>query len=218
MLTLKKTYLQVENGGHLSYGGCQMRSDQAAIRKCGCGPVAALDLLHYLTDAEGCAPLPSAQYNEELRFLCRRYFPLIPNSGINGLMLCIGVNRLFRDRGLPYRTVWAASGEKLWERIREMLEHDLPVILSVGPNFPAVWEKEKLRFYIRHPNGCFRPAVSTRSHYISVTGMDDDWLRISSWGREYYISRREYEEYVRRHSAYLFSNILYIQHIKSSDS
>ena len=92
-----------------------------------------------------------------------------------------------------------------------MLSADLPVILAVGPNFPAVWMKERLRFFVKSKNGVFRPGTATKSHYVTVTGMDEDWLRISSWGSEYYISRREYEDYVHRHSNPLFSNILYIK-------
>ena len=49
------------------------------------------------------------------------------------------------------------------------------------------------------------------SHYVTVTGLDDEWAQISSWGREYYINRREYDAFVRLHSASLFSNILYIK-------
>ena len=45
---------------------------------------------------------------------------------------------------------------------------------------------------------------------MTVTGMDEDWLCVSSWGNRYYISREEYRRYVRRHSSYLFSNIVYL--------
>lgn len=212
MLTLQRPFPSVQNNDLVSYGGCQTWSDREMIRKCGCGPVAVLDLLHYLThEGDSLVPQPLAAYNEELRMLCRRYLPLIPYAGINGFVLTIGVNRLFLDRGLPYRAFWAFSGTKLWDRIREMLARDLPVILSVGPNFPAIWRKERLRFYCRRADGCFAPAASTKSHYFTVTGIDEDWLQTSSWGRRYFIKRTEYDEFVRKHSTYLFSNLLYIK-------
>ena len=215
MLKLRRPFPRIQNNNRIAYGGNQMWADRELIRSCGCGPVAALDLLHYLCDADTRTPLPLEIYNRELNTLCRRYLPLIPHSGINGIMLAIGVNRLFRERGLPYHASWAWSGDKLWGRVREMLERDLPVILSIGPNFPAIWKKERLPFYGRRPDGSFFPASSAQSHYVSVTGLDERWARISSWGREYYINRAEYDRFIRRHSTFLFSNILYI---KSTDS
>ena len=196
MLELRKPYPSVQNDHSESY------------RRCGCGAVAALDLLRYLT---GEASTPLARYNEALSRVCRRYLPLIPNRGINGLELALGVNRMLLEKKLPYLAVWVFSGAKLFDRVREMLERDLPVILSIGPNFPRLWEKEKLRFYTRSADGRYLPAASTRSHYVTVTGLDEEWLQISSWGRRYYISRAEYAAFVKQHSSYLFSNLLYLK-------
>ncbi|MFQ7549242.1 MAG: hypothetical protein ACLRMZ_01540 [Blautia marasmi] len=41
--------------------------------------------------------------------------------------------------------------------------------------------------------------------------MDETWMRVSSWGKEYYINRQEYYNYVRKHSSFLISNICYIK-------
>ena len=46
MLTLRRPYPRVRKNDRLTYGGSQMLADTALIRSCGCGPVAALDLLH----------------------------------------------------------------------------------------------------------------------------------------------------------------------------
>ena len=127
------------------------------------------------------------------------------------MLLAVGVNRLFHRYSLPYHSAWAWSGDLLWDRVTEMLMHDLPVILSIGPNFPAVWQKDRLPFYIRRGAERYVPASSAKSHYVIVTGLDETWARISSWGREFYINRREYDDFVRRHSSSLFSNILYIK-------
>ena len=209
MLTLQKEYPGVVKDGRVSYGGSQMFSDSALIRGAGCGPVAALDLLRYLEGRS--APQPLDEYQRELAKLCRFNFPLIPKRGVSGPLLALGINNLFLSKRLPYVALWVLSGAKLWARIEEQLTRDLPVILSIGPNFPAIWEKERLRFYVKCADGSFLPAVATKSHYVTVTGMDEAWLRISSWGREYYIKRAEYDEFVRGHSSYLFSNILYIK-------
>ena len=73
-----------------------------------------------------------------------------------------------------------------------------------------MWGKERASFYVRTPAG-YRPSTGARAHYITVTGMDESWLRISSWGRLYYLNRLEFEQYVKRHSAGFVSNILYIE-------
>ena len=89
-----------------------------------------------------------------------------------------------------------------------MLTKDIPVILAVGPNFPFVWKKEKLTFYKKISEENYIPAVKTRAHFVIVTGRDGSRLKISSWGKEYYIDIREYRRYVKRHSSYLVSNVI----------
>lgn len=210
MIELKKPYVRVLRGGTLSYGGSQMWSQSETVRVCGCGPVAVLDTILYLTGRQE-QPMSAEDYDRELVRLSRRYFPLVKPFGINGLLLALGMNRLLRSYDLPYRAFWAVSGVKFWDRIRRLLEEDVPVILSVGPNFPAVWGKERLRFYVRKADGAMVPSGSALAHYVCATGLDEEWLRISSWGKVYYVRRSEYDEYVKKHSASLVSNILMLQ-------
>ena len=218
MIELLQPYLSVEQSGRCSYGGNQMLSPDQTLRECGCGVVAACDLLLYLKRHQAdCSdplcrwPLDLRLYNDRLQLLQKRYFPLIPHFGINGLMLIIGLNRLLRDEGLSYRARWMISGARLWERVEELLRRDIPVILSVGPHFPLLWRKEGLSFYVREPNGSFRRAAAVCGHYVTATGLDDEWVRIASWGVQYYVNRGEYEAFVQQHSSYLFSNIVYIK-------
>ena len=212
MLELKNDYVRIPFNGTLSYGGSQMWSESKVIRTCACGPVAALDTLLYLRGQQN-APFSAEEYNQELTRLCRFPFPLLYPVGINGVMLAAGMNALLLKYKLPYRAFWAFSGIRFWTRVEEMLSRDIPVIFSVGPNFPAVWKKNRLRFYRRRPDGSYVPVNSTRSHYVTATGMDEHWLRISSWGNEYYINRSEYDEYVKKHSASLVSNVLMLHRI-----
>ena len=58
MLTLRRPYPQVQAGARIGYGGNQMWAENENIRQCGCGPVAALDLLHYLSPDDSRSPLP----------------------------------------------------------------------------------------------------------------------------------------------------------------
>ncbi len=218
MIQLRYPYPSVSRGMQGSYGGNQMWASGTTMQQCGCGVVAALDLLLYLKRYHGTevldlagGPISLQQYNAQLEQLRRKYFPLIPHFGINGLLLVAGLNRLLRHNGLPYRAKWVSSGKKLWARAEEMLQQDIPVILSVGPNFPAVWQKHRLGFYVREKDGAFRKTTSASAHYVTITGLDSRWVRIASWGRQYYIDRQEYEQFVGRHSNYLFSNIVYLE-------
>ena len=213
MLGLKYPYLHVSDGVRLSYGGSQMRSGRAVIRKCGCGPVAAVDTIWYLEHRGQTEAVNLSDYNAVLSAYCSRYFPLIPPFGINGFVFAVGLNRLLFEHRLPYRAYWMLSGARLWARVEDMLSRDLPVILSVGPNFPAFWQNNRLHFYIKAPDGSYRKAAATKGHFVTATGIDSDWVRISSWGREYYINRCEYDRYTKDNSHYAFSNLLYLREI-----
>lgn len=212
MLSLTKDYIRIECNGKLSYGGSQMWSPDPKVRICGCGPVAVLDTILYLTGRQQ-QPLSLEEYNRELAILSCKYFPLIRPFGTNGILLAAGMNRLLRKYALPYRAFWAISGIKFWSRVEELLKQDLPVIFSVGPNFPAIWRKERLTFYVKWKDGNYYPASSAKSHYITATGIDDTWLRISSWGKEYYINRQEYNDYIRKYSTSIVSNVLMLRRI-----
>lgn len=218
MTELKNTYPGVLHpDGQRSYGGNQMASTHKVMRRCGCGIVAAADLLLYFHRFH--QPLPflagtddilrQEEYENLLQQLRRRHMPLFYPVGMNGVSLAIGLNRIFRRNGVDLRARWDMSERKLWQHMEEMLHRDLPVILSIGPNFPRLWRQGKETLY-RMDQGDYRKATETRAHYVTVTGMDDVWLRISSWGKEYYLSRQEYESYRSNLSSALVSNIVYI--------
>ena len=209
MISLQKPYISVARDGGASYGGSQLLSDSACVKKCGCGLIAAADLILYL-GGRGAA-LTLREYNAFLERISPRYFPLVYPFGINGLMLAAGLDRFFLRNGLPYRAIWAISGSKLWERAEEMLRQDIPVILAVGPNFPAVWGKNRLPFYRKLPGESYAKACSAKAHYVTATAIDEKRLRISSWGNEYYIDRAEYSAYIAEHSSSLLSNIVLIE-------
>lgn len=151
------------------------------------------------------------EYCREMEKLQRRYFPLIYPKGINGLLLTLGLNRLFHDRRLPYDALWAVSGKKLFDRMADMLRNDIPVIFSVGPNFPLLWQKNRLVFYRRSPDGRYLPDANVMGHYVTALEMTDEWIKIASWGRCYYIRISEYKDYVNHYSNYVISNLALIR-------
>ena len=224
MITLLHDFPAVLHGSRRMYGGDQSLSQDHTVREVGCGVVACLNVLVYLCrfqpsrfsglkELAGLDPIPQERFESVISCLTRRYFPLIPKHGINGLTLALGMNRLFRRGGMPYRAHWGVSGGRFWETMERMLRRDIPVILAIGPNFPLFWQKKPLPFYERKSDGRYLRIAQACAHYVTVTGMDEAWLRISSWGREFYLSRREYEDYVKTHSLRLVSNILVIEQI-----
>ena len=229
MLSLKNPYISVLYDEKGSYGGNQMRSGNKTEREVGCGVIAGLDLLLYLcryhlrsADCGLKLPVPLSGPIAQENYLLlqgamrKKYLPLIPGHGINGVTLALGMNICFIKNKIPFRALWGVPFSVLWERVDEMLSRDIPVIFSVGPNFPLLWQHNRLKFYVRTDGGML-PGPQTHAHYVTVTGADSDWLQISSWGKRYYIRKDDYLSYVKRHSARLFSNILYIREKKHGE-
>lgn len=221
---LKNPYITVMKEGRLSYGGSQSWGKGATLRKYGCGTIAGTDVLLYLNlHKDYCSRkeieeengiFEAEAYMETVKKMKWRYFPLIPGFGMPGWFLAAGINRYFRIHRVPLKASFGVLGRNMWNRMHAMLSHDIPVILAIGPNFPIPGKKHKLTFYEK-ASGSFREVCKTAAHYVTVTAMDGQWIRISSWGREYYIDMNEYMDYVKKHSSFFVSNILYIRKRRS---
>lgn len=222
-IALKHDICSVDCALTKTYGGNQMLSDSKNIRKYGCGIVAAADFIYYvnqyhgklswplLRELPGDGAVPLDVYRRLLTELNRRFFPIIPTKGVNCYMLAGSLSIFLRLYGAKMTALWCMSSGKLWQRVEDMLRRDLPVIISVGGNFPNLWGKERLRMYVMTPDGVLRPAGSVRAHYMTVTAMNDTFLRVSSWGRMFYISKAEFENYVRKSSGSFICNMVYIK-------
>ncbi len=214
-MKLYHPYPAVYTSEGMSVGGSQIWSGNRVVRKCGCGPVAAYDLYCYLKNYHSGQPYDparnTAEYCSRLEKVQRRYFPLLYPSGINGYLLTMGLNRLFHDSALPWHASWCSSGSLLFERIKAMLSEDIPVILSIGPNFPFFWQKHTLPLYQKNRRGILQRATAVCGHYVTVLAIDSDCMTVSSWGRQYIIRLDEYRAFVRKHSNSLFSNIVLIK-------
>lgn len=179
------------------------------MRKSACGVISSADTLLYLYGDRENARYTVAEYLQFADRLRRAYLPVLPFFGMNGLTLCIGLNRYLRKYHPGERVRWGVFPGRFWLRVEGMLERDIPVIMSIGPHFPRFWKKAALCLYRRQPDGSFAAVSRACAHYVTVTGMDAQWLRISSWGKEYYINREEYIRYIRENSSFLVSNIVY---------
>lgn len=217
--SLRYPYLSVKTQTENSFGGSQTWFGRRVIRKYGCGVVGLSDVLLYLglhrEDCEndlfygilredGCLSYP--RYERFVRKIWRRFLPIIPGFGIPGFFIPVAMNHYFRRYHIPLRAAWCFRSGSLLSRVETMLHQDIPVILAIGPNFPFFWAKKKLTLY-RLENGEYLPAVETSAHFVVVTGIVGEFLQISSWGKEYYISWPEYQLYVKKHSSFATSNI-----------
>lgn len=209
----------VEGG---SFGGSQTQSAKRRIQICGCGAVAMTDLLLYLHRHHGCPapaliretaardPIPADLYDRCCCSLQQRWLPMIPPFGINGLALTGGLEAFCRCYRLPFHARWNTSARHLWSTLEISLRRDLPVILAIGPNLPAVWENHRLQLY-RRQGDTYTAAAAVKAHYVTATGLDDRWIEVSSWGKRYYIHREEYQNYGLRHSTFLVHNLLTLE-------
>lgn len=83
-------------------------------------------------------------------------------------------------------------------------------MLAIGPNLLAFWRQEKLTLYQKRGKA-YCPAAPVSGHHVTVTAMDHTWLKISSWGRKYYIHREEYLRYGEKHSLFFVHNALAVR-------
>lgn len=230
---LRSEYIRVrrKNGGLVTFGGDQgffpkQGGSKADTKKnaSGCGVVAFGDLLLYLGKKGADFILPESRNyinrtleEEEYKNYYNTVYSLlggIPFSGgVSGLKLFWKFNRLARINGWKLRAKWGMSRKKLFSRIEEMLDRDIPVILCIPMMVRKKDKKEGLWLY--HPEDCSRAAF-TKAHYVMVTGMvqrRDKWYyEISSWGNRYYISAEEYDTLIHTHfMGTILGNILYIR-------
>ena len=209
MPELKRLYPRIQNGETSSCGGNQNWFADENFRRCGCGVIACADTLLYL---RGKTALSREEYIDYVNSL-RKYFPLIPRRGIDGVRLAIGMNLCLRRAALPLRAGWSASGRRFWDRLAAMLADDLPAILSVGPNFPRIWGAEGLPLCRRTEDGGYAGAGGVKAHFLTATGLDGERIRVSSWGQELYIERAAYERYMRGSSTALLTNLVQLRRL-----
>ena len=143
MRELKQSFLEVTTENGTAFGGNQAWFGYKFMKKSGCGVISAANLLLYM---KGKRHVTEEEYVDFAKRIWRQYLPVIPGFGMNGLTLMAGLNRYFHKHEIPLKAFWGISGKKMLSRIDEMLRKDLPVILSVGPNFPMILGKEKLNF------------------------------------------------------------------------
>lgn len=128
---------------------------------------------------------------------------------------------------------WKLTYYDMLELIEEMLKRDIPIILSIGPNTPKLWGKKGISFYERCEIDYLEHTTQTgemikpyyykvvkqdiNGHYVTVTALIKDeltgqiMLRISSWGKKFYINYEEYRDYVENYSGTYTSSMVHVK-------
>ncbi|MBQ8596226.1 MAG: hypothetical protein IJ409_00410 [Lachnospiraceae bacterium] len=203
------------------------RAEDEKKQKMGCGIVALSDIFLYL----------SGKYNKSLQLdessyvnceldqktYCEYYNRIYRfaggvslKNGASGIKLWRKFNRMAKLQGWKERARWGFSRKKMFGRMEEMLKKDIPVILCVPM---ALFKKDKekgLWFYTKNEKGDYIPRTRVNGHYVVVTELffeqEEIYLVISSWGKQYFIKWKEYEEQIRsRLFGAFLGNLLYIK-------
>jgi hypothetical protein len=122
------------------------------------------------------------------------------------------------ENGIYAEGHWFEEGTRA-RRIRDMLENDIPAIISVGPG-------DGIKAYdidTSSKTPAYTDAKqSIKNHYFTITAVIQDKIKqkngdydavmyeVSTWGQKYYVSEKEIRDYIGIHSS-LFTNVLYIE-------
>ena len=231
---LKQPFISIEG----SFGGNQMWFDDNnvlttdyIIHKYGCGLISVSDVIFYISsnrgiqspadfffDTNNLDSILIVDYMNYIMYMNEFYFPTLRGLGVNGLSMQNAFRTYSSISGLDLSAEWNIEPDSTLDKILEMLDNDIPVTLSIGPDdengvdfYDEFSFTTKDSYYLEN-----KSMEYVKDHYVTVTGAienrikDSMILEISSWGKKYYIDFDEYEVFVAQHSNYVFSNILHV--------
>jgi hypothetical protein len=174
-------------------------------------------------------------YDPYIRIINQEYTKTKRYIAVLGPLLASAINSYSSAYDLGLKATWklGLSYYDMYDLIEEMLKQDIPVILSVGPNTPKLWGRIGIPFYERkeieyQESEDEKPSEkkpyyyqvkqnNINGHYVSVTGIVKDeitgqiMLRISSWGKQYYINYEEYRDYIENYGGTFTSSIVQVK-------
>lgn len=228
-ISLKKNFINVYGRRQgRTFGGSQdcFSDDRwGNLKRQGCGIIAAVDTLVYLT---GRQEISVEDYDKEVaRFraerrlsglFMREFFPSKSGRGSFAIGIVpyqmvgfLNNNRFCQANGISLKWNGICGHKGMYQKMKEMLEDDIPVIWSLYS-----WNKQ-IKLYTKVDDEFIDAGVSVNSHYVTATGIIEGltashqrMIEVSSWGKCYYIDYDEYLEYVGKSliSGYC-SNIIY---------
>lgn len=252
-------YVSVIKDSSISYGGSQMwfpktnwYSKDYILHYYGCGTIATADMFLYLAmqNSDMQSVLTAAVLNASHQINYESYTPYVLSIhdlytktkrfiAVLGPKVATAINSYsdLNNLNLEASWKWKLTYYDMYDMIADMLEHDIPVILSIGPNTPNLFGKKGIPFYEKKeidyqenpedtnaPKKDYKPYYynvvhkEVNSHYITVTALIKDdvagriMLRISSWGKLYYINYEEYREYIENYSGTFTSSIVQVKY------
>lgn len=220
-ISLRRDYIKVQRrqGQEVAYGGDQNffatreeDSEKGIKQQSGCGLIALLDLCLYLAAHTN---IHEEQYVGYFDRLYDFYGGIRHNTGISGIGMAKCFNKIMKRNKMHLRAKWGLKGNKMHARIIEMLSNDIPVVLCIPQ---MVLKKDKanlLNLYEADDMEC-KVACRTNAHYVMVTAIvsldNEEYYKISSWGKKYFISVKEYDSYMKHHFlGTILGNVLYVQ-------
>ena len=209
MAGLKGQYIQIvnEQGRVIGNGSNQeWFSDKpwCNVKGQGCGIIAALDACYHIS---GNNRVDKDEYGKRIEsFLkCNPLSKLYMHQffgkyalGLTPWQICRYINQCLKG---SYKACYNGryGHDDMLEKMEEMLDNDIPVIWSLyrmGKKITLYSYKAVTREYI--------PIAYTNSHYVNAIAVTHDasdvhktMVKISSWGKLYYIDYDEYLEYVK---------------------
>lgn len=230
-MNIIENHLQIKSGDNISIGGDQewLRTlGYSDIADFGCGVVAACNfIICYKRLKYKNTDITKDSFIEFVIFIYKSYIniPDIPFiEGLTGFGLTRGMNRYFKDNNILLKVKWGRSYNVL-PKIEDTLRLGLPVILAVGPEirWAVLLQKLKSLFKIKQKmvdkKGLIITDILTgerkliSAHYVTVYGIEENVLFISSWGRRYKLLYNEFVQYQKRSLlGFLLSNIVELRY------
>lgn len=208
---LKSEYVKVNQS---SYGGSQLYYSGESNKKDrlkklgGCGIVAITDTLSYLRNKTTYSSID--EYKKEFDCTIKKAKWIPTKMGMNYLHLTLSMIFRLKKLSRKYRCYWCFSKKKMLNRIKKMLNQDIPVIISIPRTFKHKNKIDKLNLY----NDELKVLTSTCGHFVVITGLseinNDIYYEISSWGKKYYVNHNDFIEFQKKHIIGLLGNMLYI--------
>lgn len=209
-LGLQKPFISIKNDHKFYYGGNQNWCKSKIMRQSGCGAIAIANILCQVDKfSKGIYSISKKEYMELVNKLGRFYLHPIQGLGINGIHLTIGFNIYCLTHHIKLKGHWGTFPSRIWERVDEMLNKGFPVVMAVGPNKLFHKQKHRLNLYTKGGDG-YEMQCTCRGHFVTITNMDKDYVTVSSWGEKYYISKKQYEAYLKKYSNCFFTNIFIV--------
>jgi hypothetical protein len=239
------SYVPILRDSTVYYGGNQMwfsddnkRSRDYIIHHYGCGTIATADLFLYLaikSDAyrngvtesvlKGTDSAYYKDYMSYVRKVNTYYTKTKRYIAVLGPRIAHAFNSYARIYQYRLRAKWklGLSYYDMLAYIEEMLSRDIPIILSIGPNTPFLWQNKGISFYnrevINDTDHYQQVRSNVNSHYVTITGIYNQltnnkekiMLHISSWGKSFYINYNEYRDYIDNVGDSFTSSMIYIR-------